>query len=1201
MLRKIFMFLMLLCCSSIVVNAASYDIQVTVSTQKTNCYTDGKIFVKLSGADLGVLEASDQISFNVQKNGKSYKQHDFTIADMRADSVFVLEGYPAGTYSLDYSIWIGSHSEINGSIADFKVEANPYLELAVFQTLGTNLMMQGTRPSLNCKPTGRVQLEIVQGKFPYTVQIFKNGVLLRSDVFNSRMFSGTDPLTEDYRDYYNIEQLGIGSYTFIVTDSCGYQITLADPILVNDVNFSCVPNFVTYVTYSNNQVFFSLVNGFFNNVKYDNFSSQWLEYRFALEGNSWSAWKPFSTGEAATVASLASVQGKKYKFELRVKDCTSYPVCTADVLIPTPPPPQPPGPCKKKLSPSVSLIPIPGTGTSDFCPCNGGTPNPTLYDKWQVTMDFNLCDGYTLPITYKWTNLNYPLYSYSESINSSSLSYKSSEYTLSDIFYGNQIHIQLTDAAGRVQLDTIVPIPPKPQPPTPTPPERLIWKVGHIVTGDTACTGIPVGSVFLNVDCSNIPNGATIDMTQTPNGYHFTTSYDVASKKWNFTPNSFSDFNISQSTYNSASCGSSVNVNFDNLFRYGNYKFTVKWRNLNGTDTTTTLTEDIPINFSRYAISKKLSFTTKKTCQGTNYYPSAQVLSWAFGDDGNKKPAPTKFRVSSGNITGYEINGGKASFGLCNSDSLLITKPGRYIVQSFCSPSGGNEPDSTFAACTICTDTIDYVIQTLSFDNYYGYLCADSRGSTIRGNVTVIAKDGSGVPPYRYDLYSGDDTNGKLIGSNYTGVFNDVKVSSAKFYVRVEDQCRSSFGVAIPLSPVITTDAVFGDHSVCTGSVAYLQGKMIGTTNQVSYQWTGSNGFSSSNRQIVTPPILQPATFSLEISGLGCRIFDSITVKPVDKIIVYYEDLICQGTNYDGGKEYKQPIATANLATGLYHFSSGPFPAANGGCDSTANLTLQIIAENSVIEDTMVICDNQFPFLWQDSLFTEGTPSGVYFKSKRKNNCSYKFALRLTVNHPPGNTLLEQFICEGESVVFNGKTYSESGYYAKHFTAKTTCDSLVTLHVTVISPDRTTLTDSIFQGESYNKNGFTFPVQNDIGEKDESFRLKNRFGCDSTVYLQLTVLSPAVVIPEVFTPNGDNKNEVFKIKNIDRYPLNHILIFNRWGNKVYEGKPYMNEWDGKNYFGPKVGGNSLPVGTYFYILNLGDGSETIKGYIYLNK
>lgn len=1201
MLQKIFIYLTLLCCGSIVASASNIDLQVTVSTQKTTCYTDGKIFVKLSGADLSELQPGDQISFNVQKNGKSYKQHDLTIADMNADSVFVLEGYPAGTYSLDYSIWIGDNSEVKGSITEFKVEANEYLELAVFQTLGDNNMTQGTRPSLSCKPTGRIQLEIVQGKFPYTVQIFKNGTLLRTDVFTSHMYSGDDPQDEDYHDYYSIEQLGIGSYTFIVTDSCGYQITLAEPILVNDVNFSCISNFASYISYKNNQVFFSLKDGFFNNVKYDNYSSQWLEYRFALEGEALGAWKPFSSADSSVVASLESVQGKKYTFEVRVKDCpSSYPVCSAEVLIPKPVPP-PVQPCQKKMSAIVSLIPVPGTGGSNFCACDGGTPNQTQYDKWQVSTSFTLCQDYTLPLTYKWTNLDYPQYSYtSNAINASSWSYQSTKYALSNDFYKNKIHIELTDAAGRILLDTVIPIPSKPSAPTPVAPERLKWALGSTVTGDTACTGIPVGSIFLNVNCSNIPDNTVVEMTQTPNGYYFKATYDVANRRWNFSPSSFSDFNISQSTYILSNCASLMSLNFDNVFRYGNYKFNIKWKNIDGNDTTTTLTRNIPNNLIRYSISEKLSFTTKKTCQGTVYYPRAQVLSWTFGDDANKKLAVTKFRVSSGNITGYEINGGTAPAGLCNKDSLLITKPGRYIIQSFCSPSGGDEPDSSISECTVCTDTIDYVIQTLSFDDYYGYLCADARGSTIRGSVTVIAKSGSGVPPYRYDLYSGTDANGKLIGSNSTGVFNDITVSSAQFYVHVEDQCLSSFGVSIPLSPVITTDAVFGDRSVCTGSVAHLQGKMIGTTNQVSYQWTGSDGFSSSNREIITPPILTPATFSLEISGLGCRIFDSITVQPVDSINVYYEDLICQGTNYSGGKEYKVPISTAQLSPGIYHFSSGPFPAINGGCDSTANLTLRIITENSVLEDTMSICDNQFPFLWQDSLFTEGTPTGVYFIPKQKNSCQYKRALRLTVNHPD-STLIEQAICAGDSVVFDGKTYTEGGSYPHHFTAKTTCDSLVTLHISIIQPDETTITDSIFQGESYVNNGFSVPIQNDIGEKYESLFLKNRFGCDSIVSLKLVVQSPAVVIPQVFTPNGDDKNQVFRIKNIDQYPLNHILIFNRWGNKVFEGKPYMNTWDGRNYFGPKVGGDLLPVGTYFYLLNLGDGSEVIKGFIYLNR
>jgi len=90
-------------------------------------------------------------------------------------------------------------------------------------------------------------------------------------------------------------------------------------------------------------------------------------------------------------------------------------------------------------------------------------------------------------------------------------------------------------------------------------------------------------------------------------------------------------------------------------------------------------------------------------------------------------------------------------------------------------------------------------------------------------------------------------------------------------------------------------------------------------------------------------------------------------------------------------------------------------------------------------------------------------------------------------------------------------------------------------------------------------------------------------------------------IPDGFSPNGDNINDLFVIRGIGNYPDNKILIYNRWGNKVFEASPYQNKWDGKSMFGVQVGGNELPTGTYFYLLNLGDGSEVIKGTVYLNR
>ncbi len=90
-------------------------------------------------------------------------------------------------------------------------------------------------------------------------------------------------------------------------------------------------------------------------------------------------------------------------------------------------------------------------------------------------------------------------------------------------------------------------------------------------------------------------------------------------------------------------------------------------------------------------------------------------------------------------------------------------------------------------------------------------------------------------------------------------------------------------------------------------------------------------------------------------------------------------------------------------------------------------------------------------------------------------------------------------------------------------------------------------------------------------------------------------------IPEGFSPNGDGTNDLFIIRGIANYPNNTFVIFNRWGNKVYEASPYLNTWDGRSMFGLRVGGNELPTGTYFYVVDLKDGSSVFKGTIYLNR
>ncbi len=85
-------------------------------------------------------------------------------------------------------------------------------------------------------------------------------------------------------------------------------------------------------------------------------------------------------------------------------------------------------------------------------------------------------------------------------------------------------------------------------------------------------------------------------------------------------------------------------------------------------------------------------------------------------------------------------------------------------------------------------------------------------------------------------------------------------------------------------------------------------------------------------------------------------------------------------------------------------------------------------------------------------------------------------------------------------------------------------------------------------------------------------------------------------VPQVFTPNTDGTNDVFTIVDVDYFPKNSLIIFNRWGNIVYQASPYNNTWDGKN-----ENGDDLPDGTYYYSLDIGNGHEPYKGFVVITR
>lgn len=80
-------------------------------------------------------------------------------------------------------------------------------------------------------------------------------------------------------------------------------------------------------------------------------------------------------------------------------------------------------------------------------------------------------------------------------------------------------------------------------------------------------------------------------------------------------------------------------------------------------------------------------------------------------------------------------------------------------------------------------------------------------------------------------------------------------------------------------------------------------------------------------------------------------------------------------------------------------------------------------------------------------------------------------------------------------------------------------------------------------------------------------------GCLDTIFADYIIVSD-IVVPNIFTPNGDLDNEFLAFKNLHFFPGTSLSIFNRWGNKIYESADYQNNWKG----------DGQSDGVYYFIL-----------------
>jgi len=123
-----------------------------------------------------------------------------------------------------------------------------------------------------------------------------------------------------------------------------------------------------------------------------------------------------------------------------------------------------------------------------------------------------------------------------------------------------------------------------------------------------------------------------------------------------------------------------------------------------------------------------------------------------------------------------------------------------------------------------------------------------------------------------------------------------------------------------------------------------------------------------------------------------------------------------------------------------------------------------------------------------------------------------------------------------------------------------------------------------------------------IGPDSIKYKICDSGNLCATAVAFINVGYPPFKIYEGVSPNGDEVNDYWRIDGIELFPDNLVRVFDRYNNVVFETASYSNEknnWEGQANHGLVRG--TLPEGTYFYTVDLGNGEHALSGYVELKR
>jgi gliding motility-associated-like protein len=534
---------------------------------------------------------------------------------------------------------------------------------------------------------------------------------------------------------------------------------------------------------------------------------------------------------------------------------------------------------------------------------------------------------------------------------------------------------------------------------------------------------------------------------------------------------------------------------------------------------------------------------------------------WDNGLGAGQSHSPTPLLNTTYNVIGTDVNGCE------DTDQVIVTV-------GVC----GLPPVSSFSASdsSICIgDCINFsdLSQNLPTGWTWYFFGADSLTSSLQ-NPTNICYNTAGS----FDV--------ALVTTNTNG----------------SDSLFIADFITVNALPVITTSP---DTAICLGDNVDLTANGANT-----YTW--DNGLGAGQSQTASPIVFTTYTVTgTDLNGCVNTAQVDVSINSLPTLITSPDTVICLNDTLkltaDGALTYTWDNG---VGAGADH---NIFPTANttyivtgtdaNGCSSSSPVNVIVNGLPTVIASNDTTVCNGSPatisasggviYNWDNGLglgpvkiVTPSTNTTYTVTGIDANGCrdTDQVTVTLTSCIPPTANLIasDTSICIDDCIDFTELTSNSPTNWTWYFFGAATTNSIAQNPINI--------------------------CYNTVGSFDVALVVSNAFGSDSIFFdnyivvdsciipttTPIDTVKPVVIIPNVFTPNNDGQNDLFKVGGIGIVEVT-IVVYNRWGQVVYETNQVNAGWDGRTNSGTEV-----PEGTYFYVIEATTTTkETYTGYVTL--